>query len=153
MSPGKINNYARIHFTNEDFYVFFCLKKFNLQLNWNRSAKRPESLVIQICIIHKKRFHLKLFIIRFKSNFFKQFQRASRDHAVLLWNSLFEKIIPRENHLKYILYAFPSSRTDLLCSSPRITAGEALSLVTHLVCYRGTWKQNFIFSLVHWETV
>ena len=46
---------------------------------------------------------------------------------------------------------FLSSRTDLLCSSPRITAGEALSLVTHLVSYRGSWKQNFIFSLVHWK--
>ena len=46
---------------------------------------------------------------------------------------------------------FLSSRTDLLCSSPRITAREALSLVTHLVSYRGSWKQNFIFSLVHWK--
>ena len=46
---------------------------------------------------------------------------------------------------------FLSSWTDLLCSSPRITAGEALSLVTHLVSYRGSWKQNFIFSLVQWS--
>ena len=45
---------------------------------------------------------------------------------------------------------FLSSRTDLLCSSPRITAWEALSLVTHLVSYRtklhlqlGALKEEF----------
>ena len=46
------------------------------------------------------------------------------------------------------------SRVDLLCC-PRITAVEELSLVTHLVSYRGSWKhrlkQNFIFSLEHWK--
>jgi len=46
------------------------------------------------------------------------------------------------------------SRADLLCC-PRITAGEAMSLVLHLVSYRGSWKhrlkQNFIFSMVHWK--
>ena len=49
---------------------------------------------------------------------------------------------------------FLSSRTDLLYS-PRITAGKALSLVMHLVSYRGRWKhrlkQKFIFSLVQWK--
>ena len=49
---------------------------------------------------------------------------------------------------------FLSSWTDLLCS-PRIAAGEALCLVTHLVSCRGSWKhrlkQNYIFSLVHWK--
>ena len=53
-----------------------------------------------------------------------------------------------------IVACFLTSRTDLL-SSPRIAAGEALSLVLHLVSYRRSWKhrlkQNFIFSLVHWK--
>ena len=56
--------------------------------------------------------------------------------------------------MEYIVACLLPSRVDLP-SGPRFTAGEELSLVTHLVFYRGSWKhrlkQNFIFSLVHWK--
>ena len=43
---------------------------------------------------------------------------------------------------------FLSSRTDLLCS-PRIAAGEALCLVTHLVSYRGSKNCTQIKTKLH----
>ena len=43
---------------------------------------------------------------------------------------------------------FLSSRTDLLCS-PRIAAGEALCLITHLVSYRGSKNCTQIKTKLH----
>ena len=43
---------------------------------------------------------------------------------------------------------FLSSRTDLLCS-PRIAAGGALCLVTHLVSYRGSKNCTWIKTKLH----
>ena len=64
------------------------------------------------------------------------FNSNRRLHTIIVVIKFFKIIKVNDIHYESVA-CFLSSRTDLLCS-PRIAAGEALCLVTHLVSYRGS---------------